>query len=290
MTTTSNVGVSFSVDGKAVTESELRLIVTGSLEKIDKLTADLSSVEQTIEKALNDAKALSGDKPEGYTGNKKSVKDLAPVERRRVWSLGIKVIDDEKSFKDLKKALESTVGVLKDVAGAQYDADKILSDILKYQRDLANEMKFLYGLAAVNAHQCDWVAQSITLRLQKAGRGELNDAEKECLNNVLQDIKTKREFFALNTVGEAHEKALEEQRKKDIEHDAELERQRGKDNEHDSELERQRKKDDEHDRLIKELSEKVSQLTKVTVPFWVKLMLVVNLLLSLAAVLCCVIR
>ncbi len=282
MTTTSNAGVSFAVDGKAVTESELRLIVTGSLEKIDKLTVDLSSVEQTIEKALNDAKALSGDKPEGYTGNKESVKDLAPVERRRVWSLGIKVIDDEQSFGKLKSMLKSTAEVLKDVAGAQYDADKILSDILKYQRDLANEMKFLYGLAAVNAHQCDWVAQSITLRLQKAGRGELNEAEKECLNNVLQDIKTKREFFALNTVGEAHEKALEEQRKKDVEHDAELERQRGKDDEHDSELERQRKKDDEHDRILKDLSERVTRLERF--PLWLKLMLLINVVLSIIAI------
>lgn len=283
MATTSNVGVSFSVDGKAVTESELSLIVTGSLEKIDKLTENLSSVEQTIKQALNDAKVLSGDKPEGYTGDKKSVEDLAPVERRRVWSLGIKVIDDEQSFGKLKSMLKSTAEVLKDVAGAQYDADKILSDILKYQRDLANEMKFLYGLAAVNAHQCDWVAQSITLRLQKAGRGELNDAEKECLNNVLQDIKTKRDFFALNTVGKAHEKALEEQRKKDIEHDAELERQRGKDNEHDSELERQRKKDDEHDRQIKELFEHIATIENKSVPVWVKALVIVSLLLSITA-------
>lgn len=286
MATTSNVGVSFAVDGKAVTEGELSLIITGSLEKIDKLTADLSSVEQTIEKALNDAKVLSGDKPEGYTGDKVSVKDLAPVERRRVWSLGIKVIDDEKSFGKLKSMLKSTAEVLKDVAGAQYDADKILSDILKYQRDLANEMKFLYGLAAVNAHQCDWVAQSITLRLQKAGRGELNEAEKECLNNVLQDIKTKREFFALNTVGEAHEKALEEQRKKDIEHDAELERQRGKDNEHDSELERQRKKDDEHDRCFEELFNRIVLLEGKRCPLWAMVMIVLNLILSIVAIVC----
>ena len=286
MATTSNVGVSFSVDGKAVTESELSLIVTGSLEKIDKLTENLSSVEQTIKQALNDAKVLSGDKPEGYTGDKKSVEDLAPVERRRVWSLGIKVIDDEKSFRKLKSMLKSTAEVLKDVAGAQYNADKILSDILNYQRDLANEMKFLYGLAAVNAHQCDWVAQSITLRLKKAGRGELNDAEKECLNNVLQDIKTKREFFALNTVGEAHEKALEEQRKKDIEHDAELKRQREKDDTHDAELKRQREKDDAHDHRLDELTKRSVQLEKNQIPLWVKLMIAINFILSVVAIAC----
>lgn len=239
MTTANNTGISFTVDGKAVTENELSLTVTESLEKINKLTTHLSSVEQDIEKALNNAKALSGD-----------VEKMSPVERRRIWSFGISVIDDEQSFGKLKAMLKSTAEVLKDVAGAQYDADKILSDILKYQRDLANEMKFLYCLAAINAHQCDMVAESITLRLKRASQGELNEAEVKCLNNVLHDIKTKREVFALNTVGEAHERALEEQRKKDREHDAELERQRGKDDQHDRELECLRNEVNRHGRII----------------------------------------
>ena len=284
MTTTNNSGVTFDVDGKAVTEAQLNLIVTESLGAIDTLTTNLSSIEKSIEKAWNDAKILSGEKVEGYEGEKKPIKDLKPVERRRFWSIGIKVIDDGESFKALKEMLKSTADVLKEVAGAQYDADKILADVLKYQRALAQEMKFLYGLAAVNAHQCDWVAKSITLRLKKASQGELNREEIECLNNVLQDIKTKQQFFALNAVGQAHESALEEQRKKDIEHDTELERQRGKDDEHDRELERQRKKDDEHDRQIKESFERIARIEKSgSTPIWVKASVIVSLLLSIAA-------
>lgn len=285
MTTTSNSDVTFAVDGKAVTEAQLNLIVTESLGAIDTLTTNLSSVEKSIEQAWNDAKVLSGDEVDGYTGKLKAIKELKPVERWRLWSFGINVIDDEKSFGELKGMLESTAKVLKDVAGAQYDADKILADVLKYQRALAQEMKFLYGLAAVNAHQCDWVAKSITLRLKKASRGELNREEIECLNNVLQDIKTKQQFFALNAVGQAHESALEEQRKKDIEHDTELERQRGKDDEHDRELERQRKKDDEHDRQIKESFERIARIEKNgSTPIWVKASAVVSLLLSIVAI------
>ena len=283
MDTTNKTTVSFMVDDRVVTEGELDLIVKRSLDNIEKLTGDLKSVEEKIENAVKDAKILTGDSVKNYSGNKTPITELAPVERRRIWSLGIKVIDDEKSFGKLKEMLRSTAEVLKDVAGAQYDADKILSDVLTYQRELAGEMKILYGLAAVNAHQCDWVARSITLRLKKASQGELNKEEIECLNNVLQDIKTKHEFFALNMTDEAHEKALEEQRKKDDEHDAELKRQREKDDAHDAELERQRKKDDDHDRILKELSERVSRLEHCSAPMWLKASIIVSLLLSTAA-------
>lgn len=283
MDTTNKTTVSFMVDGRVVTEGELDLVVKRSLDNIEKLTGDLKSVEEKIENAVKDAKILTGDSVKNYSGNKTPITELAPVERRRIWSLGIKVIDDEKSFGKLKEMLRSTAEVLKDVAGAQYDADKILSDVLTYQRELAGEMKILYGLAAVNAHQCDWVARSITLRLKKASQGELNKEEIECLNNVLQDIKTKHEFFALNMTDEAHEKALEEQRKKDDEHDAELKRQREKDDTHDAELERQRKKDDEHDRQIKEIFEHIARIGNKSVPVWVKASVIVSLLLSIAS-------
>lgn len=284
MDTTNKTTVSFMVDGRAVTEGELDLVVKRSFDNIEKLTGDLKSVEEKIENAVKDAKILTGDSVKNYSGNKTPITGLAPVERRRIWSLGIKVIDDEKSFDKLKEMLRSTAEVLKDVAGAQYDADKILSDVLTYQRELAGEMKILYGLAAVNAHQCDWVARSITLRLKKASQGELNKEEIECLNNVLQDIKTKHEFFALNMTDEAHEKALEEQRKKDIEHDAELKRQREKDDTHDAELKRQRDKDDEHDRQIKELFEHLARIENKSIPVWVKASVIVSLFLSVAAI------
>ena len=284
MDTTNKTTVSFMVDGRAVTEGELDLVVKRSLDNIEKLTGDLKSVEEKIENAVKDAKILTGDSVKNYSGNKTPITGLAPVERRRIWSLGIKVIDDEKSFDKLKEMLRSTAEVLKDVAGAQYDADKILSDVLTYQRELAGEMKILYGLAAVNAHQCDWVARSITLRLKKASQGELNKEEIECLNNVLRDIKTKHDFFALNMTDETHEKALEEQRKKDIEHDAELKRQREKDDTHDAELKRQHDKDDEHDRQIKELFEHIARIENKSIPVWVKASVIVSLFLSVAAI------
>ncbi len=287
MDTTNKTTVSFMVDGRSVTEGELDLVVKRSLDNIEKLTGDLKSVEEKIENAVKDAKILTGDRVKNYSGNKTPITGLAPVERRRIWSLGIKVIDDEKSFGKLKEMLRSTAEVLKDVAGAQYDADKILSDVLTYQRELAGEMKILYGLAAVNAHQCDWVARSITLRLKKASQGELNKEEIECLNNVLQDIKTKHEFFALNMTDEAHEKALDEQRKKDIEHDAELKRQREKDDTQDAELKRQREKDDVHDHRLDELTKRIVQLEKNQIPLWVKLMIAINFIFSLAALLWC---
>ena len=283
MDSTSKTSVSFMVDGKEVAEGELNLVIKRSLDHIKKLTDDLKPIKEKIENAIKDAKVLTGESVENYSGDKKDITKLAPVERRRIWSFGIKVIDDEQSFGELKKMLKSTAEVLKDVAGAQYDADMILSEVLEYQRELAREMKFLYGLAAVNAHQCDWVAKSITLRIKKAGRGELNEEEIECLNNVLQDIKTKREFFALNMTNEAHEKALEDQRKKDSEHDAELKRQREKDDTHDAELERQRKKDADHDRILKELSERVSRLEHCFAPMWLKASVIVSILLSIFA-------
>ena len=286
MDSTSKTSVSFMVDGKEVAEGELNLVIKRSLDHIKKLTDDLKPIKEKIENAIKDAKVLTGESVENYSGDKKDITKLAPVERRRIWSFGIKVIDDEQSFGELKKMLKSTAEVLKDVAGAQYDADMILSEVLEYQRELAREMKFLYGLAAVNAHQCDWVAKSITLRIKKAGRGELNEEEIECLNNVLQDIKTKREFFALNMTNEAHEKALEDQRKKDSEHDAELKRQREKDDTHDAELKRQREKDDVHDHRLDELTKRIVQLEKNQIPLWVKLAIAINLLLSIVALVC----
>ena len=66
--------------------------------------------------------------------------------------------------------------------------------------------------------------------------------------------------------------------------DMELARQRGKDGEHDAELDRQRKKDDEHDRLLKELSVDVEQLRHVGVPMWLKVVVFLNLILSVVAI------
>ena len=70
----------------------------------------------------------------------------------------------------------------------------------------------------------------------------------------------------------------------DKERDKELARQRDKDDEHDAELDRQRKKDDEHDRLLKELSVAVEQLRHASVPMWLKVIVFLNLILSVAII------
>ena len=66
--------------------------------------------------------------------------------------------------------------------------------------------------------------------------------------------------------------------------DMELARLRGKDGEHDAELDRQRKKDDEHDRLFKELSVDVEHLRHAGVPMWLKVVVFLNLILSVVAI------
>ena len=66
--------------------------------------------------------------------------------------------------------------------------------------------------------------------------------------------------------------------------DKELARQRDKDDEHDAELGNLRKKDDEHDHLLKELSADVELLHHTSVPMWLKVVVFLNLILSVVAI------
>ena len=68
--------------------------------------------------------------------------------------------------------------------------------------------------------------------------------------------------------------------------DKELARQRGKDDTHDTELKRQREKDDVHDHRLNELTKRIAQLEKNQIPLWVKLMIAINLILSVVAIAC----
>ena len=56
------------------------------------------------------------------------------------------------------------------------------------------------------------------------------------------------------------------------------------DDEHDAELDRQRKKDDEHDRLLKELSVDVERLRRASAPVWLKVIVLLDLILSITAI------
>ena len=49
-------------------------------------------------------------------------------------------------------------------------------------------------------------------------------------------------------------------------------------------IDNERKKDDEHDRLLKELSVDVEQLRHVGVPMWLKVVVFLNLILSVVAI------
>jgi ferredoxin len=70
----------------------------------------------------------------------------------------------------------------------------------------------------------------------------------------------------------------------DKERDKELARQRDKDDEHDAELGKLRKKDDEHEHLLKELSADVELLHHTSVPMWLKVIVFLNLILSVVAI------
>lgn len=288
--------VTLTVNGVQVNGGEFAKIIGTSLEKISGIANNLQAIDNKIDKALKDAKVLTGEKVDGYKGDKTAIGDSQAVVRRRWYTLGIGVIDDEKTFDGIKKQLQATASVLKDVAGAQYDADQVLADVLQYQRDLANEMQYLYGIAAVNMEQCQWVAESITLRIKRASQGELNNAEIECLNNVLKTLEIQRSNFkAIGNVGEgvqanresiaqmqvtaqAHGRAIEEQRVKGQQRDQELERQRNKDVEHDKELSRQKDKDVEHDQKLSSLERRVDSLESASVPSWVKMVVIVQTL------------
>ena len=288
------------VNGVQVNGGEFAKIISTSLEKISGIANNLQAIDNKIDKALKDAKVLTGEKVEGYEGKLTDIGGLSPVERRRIWSFGAKVIDDEQSFDKLKVVLKDTANVVKEVAGAQYDADQVLADVLQYQRDLANEMQYLYGIAAINMEQCQWVAESITLRIKRASQGELNNAEIECLNNVLKTLEIQRSNFqAIGNVGEgvqanresiaqmqvtaqAHGRAIEEQRVKSQQRDQELERQRNKDVEHDKELLRQKEKDVEHDQKLAGLERRIGSLESASVPMWVKIAVIVQTLVIIA--------
>lgn len=271
-----------TINGVAVSQGEFQEKVDGSLSKISTLTEKISEVEKRIEDAVKDAKVLTGEHVDDYKGNVSNIADAAPVERRRIWSLGIKVIDDEKSFDKLKTVLQETASVLKEVAGAQYDADKVLKDVLTYQKDLAHEMQFLLGIGAVSLDQCQWVAKSVTLRIHRAAQGELNDAEVQCLNHVLADLETQsRQFHAMGNLGsriQNNKDDIQKIQELGERHSQDLERQRKKDVEHDKELSRQREVDLKHDQQLADLNKRVSLLETKKLPIWIKVVLIAQTL------------
>ena len=129
--------------------------------------------------------------------------------------------------------------------------------------------------------------ESFYVRLRQALK-DMDDAED------LQDSRIEKNAAGIAENRSAIERMDEQERKlgnliaKNLEEDRcrdeELARQRGKDDEHDAELARQRKKDEEHDCSLAELSERVKSLECLGVSVWLKVVVFLNLLLSVAAI------
>lgn len=264
-----------TVNGVTVSREEFQRTIDKSLLNISTLTTTMTKVEGRIDKAVKDAKVLAGESVVDYHGKMTNIDDLTPAERKILF---FNVYDDEESFEKLKSVLKATATVVKDIAESQFDADKVLMEVLSYQRDIANEMKFLYGIAAVNSHQCRWVAESITKRIKGLSQGELNDAEIECLNNVLKDLELQRKHFSdfvnLGSRIQNNKDDIQKMQELGERHSQDLERQREKDVEHDKELSRQRDRGARHDQLLTDLEKRVAFLEARTLPLWAKAIMI----------------
>lgn len=109
-------------------------------------------------------------------------------------------------------------------------------------------------------------------------RDELSESFQQKLDENNEAIRTNSEK------NDEQDRELARQRDKDVEHDKELARQRKKDDEHDAELDRQRKKDDEHDRVLAELLAGMEQLRHAGIPMWLKVIVFLNLILSVVMI------
>lgn len=255
-----NANIYKDVNNTVITERQLSELVENSLNGLTIAVNKIKALKSKIDEACVTA--------EGLTPDKQIKKETKP------W-LWFTVDDDEKTIENIQNYLVNSKKAIVGLAGAQKEAQEVISSILESQQQLAKEMKYLHGLGIVNLHQCRFVSESITLRLHRGSEGELTEAEKDCLNNVLADLERQEEY--LRTLGDVRanrdlieankiridkvddsireiiasdtqqEVELGKQRAKDKEHDDALEAQRAKDKEHDDALEAQRAKDKEHD-------------------------------------------
>ena len=283
---------------------KLRPEVSESLTRLSALSSQEAEVTTRIQQVLKNA-----------ASNKKEIDDLEFATDWHVWTFGKNVIDNEKTFGRLKDALVKVAGNVTDVVSAQRDAEMVIAKILKFQHDIGEEMKLLLGFGVANIHACRFVEKEIMLRLNDAKDGEISSAERQHLNDLLAQLEQQERHFSevaslgdkvsenreaienLKVAASDHDLALDSQRKKDVEHDVELEkhdeelkRQRKKDDKHDEELEkhdieleRLSKNGDDHDIILKELSERVTQLEHCPVPMWFKASIVFSVIASICA-------
>jgi chromosome segregation ATPase len=191
--------------------------------------------------------------------------------------------DDEAIISNIRNYLIESNKALLGVADAQRDAEKVIANILRYQQELADEMKYLFAIGVVNLHQCRFVSKSITLRLHRAADHEIDAAEKECLINVLEGLRKQEEYFKtisglsddisenreridnavnqiekIDSVNNDHEKRLYEKDENDKKHDERLNAKDVKDDEHDKQLDEHEKRLCEKDRNDKKHDERLN--------------------------------
>ena len=283
---------------------KLRPDIIESLTRLSALSRQESEVQTRIDQVLEKADT-----------NKKEIADLKCAKDWHVWTFGKEVIDNETTFARLKDALVKVAGNVTDVVSAQRDAERVIAKILKFQHDIGEEMKLLLGFGVANIHSCRFVEKEIMLRLNGAKDGEISEAERQHLNDLLAQLEQQERHFGevallgdkvsenresienLKVAASGHDQALDSQRKKDVKHDEELEkhdeelkRQRDKDDRHDKELEKhgielahQRKEIDEHDRIIKELLERLARPEEESMPMWIKVSIIFSAIVSICA-------
>lgn len=280
----------------AISESEFVKRIMGSEARISEISRHLTDLKSKIDGAYDKVKSLS-DKDSDV-----NVHQITVVPGKLFGADNEKTIDKIRSY--LIRANEAVLGI----AEAQRDAERVITNILKYQQELADEMKYLFGIGMVNLHQCRFVSKSITLRLHRASDGELDEAEKECLINVLQGLRRQEEYFktisglsddisenrervdtaitridCINDLDEKQEKELARQRDVDKEHDAALAERKERDKVHDKRLDDQEAKLDDLVRRIESLSKRVEFLEKDRSLIFVKIAACISFIIAMVA-------
>ena len=253
----------------AISESEFVRRLMRSEARISEISRHLTDLKSKIDDAYDKVKLLS---------DKDSDVNVHQIEVVKASLIGT---DDEKTIGRIRDYLIRANEAVLGIVDAQRDAEMVVTNILKYQQELADEMKYLFGIGMVNLHQCRFVSKSITLRLHRASDGELDEAERECLINVLQGLRRQEEYFktisglsddisenrervdtaitridCINDLDEKQEKELARQRDVDKEHDAALAERKERDKVHDKRLDDQQAKLDDLVRRIESLDTK----------------------------------
>ena len=129
--------------------------------------------------------------------------------------------------------------------------------------------------------------ESFYIRLRQTLK-DMDDAEslqdKRIDQNANRIAENRSAIARIDELGRRLDDLVAKNFEDDKVRDMELARQRDKDDEHDAELDRQRKKDDEHDRLLKELSVDVERLRRASAPVWLKVIVLLDLILSITAI------